>query len=479
MVETGLANAVVTGLVTGSIVALGAIGLALVYTIAEVPNFAHGELLTLGAYIALFVNLPGTVPVFEVLADGPRSLTTPGFAVLFAMAAGSSLAAVYFLGGQRALEGSWWPVDAPPTVALAVHGLLAAGVGALVVAWFPSIWAGLVLAMTMLAWIGPVLETTVFRKFRNKGVTLATMLIVTLGLSFVLRYSLQAVYGGENRSYAIPDAASLFDVELGLGATRFFDFYATGRGVILQVTDTGPEPNIVNVTVGMTWLLVAIAAIAAVAAAYAAARLRSGEAEGYTESKTFGPRLSGTVAGVAAFAVAAILLAGPTDIPESAMYSTRISLSLLRGSVIVIALLMILSLHLLLQETKLGTAMRAASDNMDLAKVTGINTDRVMMATWIIAGAFAGVGGVMLGVLFNVINTNTGFFLLLPMFAGVILGGIGSVYGSILGSFVVGIAMDVGIWAIPDIGATYRVPIAFGVLFVVLLVKPEGITGGS
>ncbi|PSP49479.1 branched-chain amino acid ABC transporter permease, partial [Halobacteriales archaeon QH_1_68_42] len=54
--ETGLLNAVVTGIVTGSIVALGAIGLALVYDIAEVPNFAHGDILTFGAFVALFVN---------------------------------------------------------------------------------------------------------------------------------------------------------------------------------------------------------------------------------------------------------------------------------------------------------------------------------------------------------------------------------------------------------------------------------------
>jgi len=57
-VGTGLANALVSDFVTGSIVALGAIGLALVYSIASVPNFAHGELLTLGAYVAFLVNTP-------------------------------------------------------------------------------------------------------------------------------------------------------------------------------------------------------------------------------------------------------------------------------------------------------------------------------------------------------------------------------------------------------------------------------------
>jgi len=85
----------------------------------------------------------------------------------------------------------------------------------------------------------------------------------------------------------------------------------------------------------------------------------------------------------------------------------------------------------------------------------------------------------MLGVLFSQLTVNMGFFLLLPMFAGVILGGLQSVYGAILGSYIVGLSMDVGIYAIPNIGSTYRIPIAFAILFVVLLVKPEGITGGS
>jgi branched-subunit amino acid ABC-type transport system permease component len=84
----------------------------------------------------------------------------------------------------------------------------------------------------------------------------------------------------------------------------------------------------------------------------------------------------------------------------------------------------------------------------------------------------------MLGFLFSSITINLGFNLLLAMFAGVILGGI-SVYGAILGSYIVGLAMEVGIFAIPGLSATYRIPVAFVVLLLVLLVKPEGIVGGS
>jgi neutral amino acid transport system permease protein len=178
------------------------------------------------------------------------------------------------------------------------------------------------------------------------------------------------------------------------------------------------------------------------------------------------------------FFVVAALAAGGRAVPETSIGSTRIRLSLMRAVVVAIALVMMTFLHVLLKETKLGIAMRASSDNLDLAKVTGINTDRVMMATWIVAGAYAAVGGVMLGVLFSQIFPRMGFNLLLPMFAGVILGGVGSVYGAMLGSFLVGLSMDVGVLLL-SLDVSYRVPIAFVVLFVVLLARPQGLTGGG
>jgi len=479
MPTTGLANAVVTGVVTGSVVALGAIGLALVYSIAEVPNFAHGELLMLGAYAALFVNRPATVPVFEALATGQQSLGTAGFAVLFVLGAGATLASISHLGGRAALEGSWWPRRPAPAVGLAVHLLAAVVVGGLVVWGFPSIWAGLLLAIALLAALAPVQERRVFRKFRARGASLATMLIVALGLSFVLRFGTQAVYGGQVRDYTVPRVAHVLGVELGLAAAKFVDVYLSGAGLVVQVIDTGPPGNPVMFTVGYPPLVLAVVLGGTALVAAGAYWWRRGDGADFRRSRTVGPKLLAAVVGTVAFVALAAFLSGPGTVPEAPAYETRISLSLMRASVIVVALVMMASLHLLLKETKLGTAMRASSDNLDLAQVSGINTDRVMMVSWVIAGAFAAVGGVMLGVLFNQLTVNMGFFLLLPMFAGVILGGLGSVYGAILGSYLVGLAMDVGIFAIPGIGATYRVPIAFVVLFVVLLVRPQGITGGA
>ena len=191
-----------------------------------------------------------------------------------------------------------------------------------------------------------------------------------------------------------------------------------------------------------------------------------------------GPRLAAALGGVAVLLLGGAVLSGGASVPSDPLVSTRLRTSPLRVGIVCIALAMMGLLHYLLRATTLGKAMRATSDNRDLAMIRGINTRRVMMVVWIIAGMFAAVAGVLLGFLFSNITINLGFFLLLPMFAGVILGGI-SVYGAILGSYVVGLATEVAIFAVPGLSATYRVPVAFVVLLLVLLIRPEGITGGS
>ena len=477
MVTTGLPNAVLTGIVTGSIVATGAIGLALVYSIAEVPNFAHGELLTLGAFMALFVNTPSRVPVFELLTTGQQEITVAGLVVLFGLGAGSTLAIVYMLGGWAALQGSWWPVDPPPAVGLAIHGGLAVVVGGAVALGAPSIWAGVLLSTVLVGVIAPVTEKVVFRKFRDKGATLATMLIAALGVSLILRFGTQAIYGGGSRVYDVPRTAELFGSTQYLTAAKFFDLYLTASGAVVQLFETGTESDTVIATIGYGWLRVVVLVAVLAGVVIGAYRWRRRAAGGYVEAQTIGPKLTATIAGVLTLSGLSFLLGTPGTVPDSSLYGTRFRLFPLKLLILLIALGMMATLHLLLQETKLGTAMRASSDNLDLAKVTGINTDRVMMATWIIAGLYAGLAGVMLGLSLSRVQVNIGFFLLLPMFAAVVLGGIRSVYGVILGAYVVGLAMDVGFTLLP-VGNEMRVPIAFLVLFVVLLVKPEGLVGG-
>lgn len=479
MVSTGLANAIVTGLVTGSIIAMGAIGLALVYSIAEVPNFAHGELLMMGAYLAFLVNQPLEVPLYNELTGSAGELTMVGLVVLFVIAAGSTLGVIYLLGGRESFRGEWWPIDVSPPVAMAINLAIAGLVGVLIVVSTPSIWGGMLLAMVVMAAFAPQLERGIFQKFRDKGADLATMLIVTLGLAFVIRYTIQAYFGATNRVYNTPDLATVFDITFPLSAAQQFNYYITDAGITLEWVNTaasGAVPGTVAI-VGWSWPIIAGIVLAVLCAVGGVYWWRNRQTA-FGGGGTFGPRVFAAIAGFIVFCVVGFFAAGPRTVPAETMYSTQIRLSFLRGAVIAIAVVMMVLLHVLLKETKLGIAMRASSDNLDLAKVTGINTDRVMMATWIVAGAYAAVGGVMLGILFSQIYPRMGFNLLLPMFAGVILGGVGSVYGAMLGSFLVGLSMDAGVFLL-GLDVIYRVPFAFFVLFLVLLLKPEGITGGS
>ena len=106
------------------------------------------------------------------------------------------------------------------------------------------------------------------------------------------------------------------------------------------------------------------------------------------------------------------------------------------------ALVLAIALHLLLTRTRQGKAMRATSDNPDLARASGINTDRVLLWTWGIAGSLAGAAGVLL-VVFNAtsqVKPTTGFQMLVPLFAAVVVGGIGNPYGAFLGAMLIGVS---------------------------------------
>jgi len=142
----------------------------------------------------------------------------------------------------------------------------------------------------------------------------------------------------------------------------------------------------------------------------------------------------------------------------------------------VVATALMAGVHLLLQNTKLGKAMRAMSDNEDLARVTGIPTERVVRYTWIIGGGLTGVAGYMFVLWKGTLGFFDGWLLLLLVFAAVILGGIGSIYGAIVGGLVIGITFSMApIW----IPSAFGRAAAFVVMIVILIVRPEGIFGGT
>ena len=96
----------------------------------------------------------------------------------------------------------------------------------------------------------------------------------------------------------------------------------------------------------------------------------------------------------------------------------------------------------MLRYTSLGRQMRALADNFDLAETTGIDTGRVVIYTWILSAGLAGLAGVMVVGSIGSLNPNTGFTLLLPMFAAVVLGGIGNAFGALAGGLVIGLTQE-------------------------------------
>jgi neutral amino acid transport system permease protein len=124
--------------------------------------------------------------------------------------------------------------------------------------------------------------------------------------------------------------------------------------------------------------------------------------------------------------------------------------------------------------------MRAVSDDTVLASITGINVNRIVLATWILAGLLAGLAGMLLGLIQSTFDANSGFALLLPIFAAVILGGIGSAYGALAGGLALGLAMEVSTWqSLPAGGVdpTYKIVVAFVLLVGALLLRPYGLFG--
>ncbi len=142
---------------------------------------------------------------------------------------------------------------------------------------------------------------------------------------------------------------------------------------------------------------------------------------------------------------------------------------------VAITAILVVGLHLLLQYTTLGRKMRATADNADLARVSGIRTGEIILAMWVIGAVLAAAGGVFLG-LDTLIRPRMGFEMLLLIFSAVILGGIGSVYGAMLGGFTIGMAFEMTA-ALPFVGTQYNAAVAFIVMIVILLVRPTGILG--
>ncbi|MEN8239825.1 MAG: branched-chain amino acid ABC transporter permease, partial [Actinomycetota bacterium] len=140
---------------------------------------------------------------------------------------------------------------------------------------------------------------------------------------------------------------------------------------------------------------------------------------------------------------------------------------------VILSVIVLVGVGLFLIRARMGKAMRAVADNRDLAESSGIDVQRVIRFVWILGGGLAGLGGVFIG-LSEQVSWNIGFRILLLLFAAVVLGGLGTAYGALVGALLIGIGIQVSTLVVPtelkNVGALV-------VLILVLVVRPEGILG--
>lgn len=145
-----------------------------------------------------------------------------------------------------------------------------------------------------------------------------------------------------------------------------------------------------------------------------------------------------------------------------------------QGVIMALALLLLLALHGLLTQTSLGKAMRAVADNPDLAAVTGIDVNQIIRYTWILSLGITAAAGGLYG-LVSALRPSMGWFLILPLFAAVILGGIGNPYGAIVAALGLGVIQQVSTYWLPN---EYQFVVALVVMMVGLLIRPQGLFRG-
>ncbi len=468
----GFGRRVVAGLVVGSIFALAGVGLTLVYGILRLANFAHGDFLTLGTYLALYfvalITLPATLRwglgaalllILLVAADRylrpwwVRRRGSGEGAVLHKLSATESALVLYAAAALVALvAGNRFPVGVPSAWVAFIVALAAAGV--LVWRLLSSARDQAAGGRQLLAWVG----------FAVVAVAAAHFLV-----------PLQTGPGG----FSFPGEIAIGLVVLAVGALR-------------SKRDAGEDPAVLGV-LGLTGLValyllatpillavtLALAIVAAVSVVLDLVMWRRARAMG---------------AGLVTLIIMAIGLAlvirnsiivlwggGLKGFPGvlrrgEEILGTGVLITPNQAIVIGVTVLVALLLHFLLQHTRVGKAMRALSDDMELARVSGIDVDRVVLYVWIVGGVLVALAGILYGMT-RAFTPSLGWHQLLPIFAAVILGGIGSAYGAMVGGFAIGLAMETSVFF--GVPSEYRLAVGFGILILVMIFRPRGIFGRS
>jgi len=140
--------------------------------------------------------------------------------------------------------------------------------------------------------------------------------------------------------------------------------------------------------------------------------------------------------------------------------------------VMIISVVLMLAIHLMLKTTRLGKSMRAMSDNTTLAMTSGIDTKMITTITWFLSGSLAGIAGTVLGISESQITPASGELFLFVIFAAVIVGGVGSIYGAMAGAVLIGLSTEI---SAAYINPAYKLDVAFVILILTLLFRPNGV----
>jgi neutral amino acid transport system permease protein len=178
------------------------------------------------------------------------------------------------------------------------------------------------------------------------------------------------------------------------------------------------------------------------------------------------------------------MVAGPEiqklDIDQRVVYDLGLA-RISPGQAVAIAITLIVApaVALFLARTRLGKSMRAVADNRELAAVSGIDVGRIGAYVWLLAGGLAGIGGMLFAAVQGTFDPNLGYQVLFLIFTTVVLGGIGSAYGALVGGFVLGLAMELSTWSgfAGGLEARFKPVLAFAVLIGLLLYRPQGLFG--
>jgi branched-chain amino acid transport system permease protein len=143
-------------------------------------------------------------------------------------------------------------------------------------------------------------------------------------------------------------------------------------------------------------------------------------------------------------------------------------------TVLGVSLLAMVTLHFLIQHTKVGKAMRAVSQNPGVARMLGINTDRIITFTFIVGSSLAAIGSILVGMKYPKIDPLMGMMIGLKAFVAAVLGGIGNIRGAVVGGLIMGLSEEM---VAGYLSSSYRDALAFSILILILLYKPAGLLG--